>query len=220
MIEDQRRFRDRTVEEFTTALASGDPVPGGGSAAAMAAALAASLCSMVVRLSLDRPALQVHATLHAEGLAASEAARSRFLDLADDDAAAYATYRQARRMPHARVEDSAARDAATRQAARVSAEIPLDVVVACRRQAEVAERLVGRTNRHAASDLDVAALLLEASARAAAANVLVNLPALVDDDLASDLRRRVEHDLRRVEASTSRVRDLVATGAQRPPEQR
>jgi formiminotetrahydrofolate cyclodeaminase len=83
----------------------------------------------------------------------------------------------------------------------------------------VAERLVGRTNRHAASDLDVAALLLEASARAAAANVIVNLPAIGDDDLASDLRRRVEHDLQRVEASSSQIRNLVATGAQRPPEQ-
>jgi formiminotetrahydrofolate cyclodeaminase len=219
MTDDRRRFRHQTIEEFTTALASGDPVPGGGSAAAVAAALAASLCSMVVRLSLQRPALQMHATLHAEGLAASEAARSRLLDLADEDSTAYATYRQARRMPSTSDEESAARDAATRQAARESAEVPLAVVGACRAQADVAERLVGRTNRHAASDLDVAALLLEASARAAAANVIVNLPAIGDDDLASDLRRRVEHDLQRVEASSSQIRNLVATGAQRPPEQ-
>ncbi len=199
-------------------MASGEPVPGGGSAAAVAGALAASLCSMVVRLSLDRPALQAHASLHVEGLAISDAARSRFLDLADEDAAAYAAYRAARRMPHDTDEQSAARDAATRQAALVSAEVPLRVVDACRQQVAIAERLVGRTNRNAASDLDVAALLLDASARAAAANVLVNLPAIGDEGLASGMRLRVEEDLQQVRETASRVRGLVATGGQRPVE--
>ena len=216
MTEGPRGFRDQTIEEFSIALESGEPVPGGGSAAAVAGALAASLCSMVVRLSLERPALQAHASLHVEGLAVSEAARSRFLDLAAEDAAAYATYRAARRMPHDTDEQSAARDVATRQAALVSAEVPLTVVDACRRQVEIAERLVGRTNRHAASDLDVAALLLDASARAAAANVLVNLPAIGDEALASGMRLRVEDDLQQVGATASRVRDMIASGAQRP----
>jgi formiminotetrahydrofolate cyclodeaminase len=213
-----RQFRDMSIDAFTTALASGQPVPGGGSAAAVAAALAASLSSMVVRLSLDRPAFSAHGCLHEDALATSDAARAAFLGLADDDAAAYGAYRDARRMPHASADESAARDAATRQAARISAEVPLTVVDACRRQVELVERLAGRTNPHAASDLDVAALLLQASAHAAAANVLVNLPAIGDDDFTSASHLRLERDLRQVEESTARVREFVAAGGQRPPE--
>ena len=205
-------FGDMTVEGFTAALASGQPVPGGGSAAAVAASLAASLTSMVVRLSLERPAYEAHALLHRVALVDSDAARARFLALADEDAAAYAAYREARRLPRATAAEISGRDAATRDAARGSAAVPLAVVEACRHQLELVERLVGRTNPHASSDLDCAALLLEAAARAAAANVLVNLPAVGDEAFADEARILVEEHLRHVQSATARTRELRGLG--------
>jgi formiminotetrahydrofolate cyclodeaminase len=218
MIERGEPFGDMTVEGFTAALASGQPVPGGGSAAAVTASLAASLTSMVVRLSLERPAYAAHAPLHRVALVDSDAARARFLALADDDAAAYASYREARRLPSATAAETSARDAATRAAARAAAAVPLAAVDACRRQVELVERLAGRTNPHASSDLDCAALLLEAAARAAAANVLVNLPAVGDEAFADETRILVEEHLRHVQSATARTRDLVASGLPRDPE--
>ncbi|NIR14319.1 MAG: methenyltetrahydrofolate cyclohydrolase, partial [Desulfobacterales bacterium] len=40
------------VQEFLDKLAEDSPAPGGGSVAALAAALASSLCAMVARLTL------------------------------------------------------------------------------------------------------------------------------------------------------------------------
>lgn len=211
-------FRHSTLEAFTTALASGEPVPGGGSAAAVAAALAASLSGMVVRLSLGRPAFESHAALHREALAASDAARTRFLALADDDAAAYAAYRAARSLPRQSAAEVAAREDATRHAARRSADVPLSVVEACCGLVELVERLAGRSNPHAASDLDCAALLLDAAARAAAANVLVNLPAVGDEAFASQARGTVAARLTRVAAALASVRHVVANGQPREAE--
>ena len=62
-----RPISETTLADYTAALASDAPVPGGGSAAALAASLAASLTGMVVRLSIDRPVYQEHAALHAPG---------------------------------------------------------------------------------------------------------------------------------------------------------
>jgi formiminotetrahydrofolate cyclodeaminase len=218
VIESSGPFRDMTVEAFTEVLASGQPVPGGGSAAAIAAGLAASLTSMVVRLSLDRPAYAAHAALYDEALAVSEAARSRFLSFSDEDAAAYAGYRAARRLPRDTDVGAAARDAAIRDAARASASVPLGIVEACRRQLGLVERLVGRSNPHAASDLECAALLLEAAARAAAANVLVNLPAVADETYATQARQLVADHLAAIADASVRTSQLVATAQPREAE--
>ena len=113
------------------------------------------------RLSRAGPGTRRYAELHAEAVAAADAARSRFLQLADEDAAAYAAYRDARRLPHAvGVGDVSARGRVS-SAARGATTVPLAVVQECHRLVEIAERLVGRSNTSAASDLDVAALLLE-----------------------------------------------------------
>ena len=207
-----------TVDQFTVALASERPTPGGGSAAALAAALGASLTAMVVRLSLGRPTHEQHADLHAEALAASEVARSRFLELADDDAAAYAAYRDARRMPHGSEEEGTARAAATRESAREAAAVPLAVVQECHRQTDLVERLAGRTNVAVASDLDVAALLLDSAARGAAANVLVNLAAVEDEGYSAAVTAELDQRLRQIQGATARTRERVGRGGQRRPE--
>ncbi len=212
------QFSGMTLSQFSALLASAEPVPGGGSAAAVAASLAASLASMVVRLSQGRPGLEVHAPLHTSALASSEAARHRFLELAQEDAEAYASYREARRMPRTSAAEATARDDATRAAARRSTDVPLATVEACRRQLEQVERLAGRSNPHAASDLDVAALLLAAAARAAAANVLVNLAVVADDAYAAAARATLEDHLAHVEVAAARTRRVVAAGEARGPE--
>jgi formiminotetrahydrofolate cyclodeaminase len=203
---------DLSIEDATLALASEAPTPGGGSAAAIAAALGASLTAMVARLSQDRPPYAAHAALHAEAVSVADDARRRLLELADADASAYAAYRAARRMPHATDVEKASRDAASRVAARQAAGVPLAVVQDCQALVELVERLVGRSNAAAASDLGVAALLLECAARGAAANALVNLPAVGDEAFAAAVRTEVEDLLRQIHRSTARTHDQVGLG--------
>jgi len=209
---------DSSLDGFTEALASGRPTPGGGGAVAVAGAMAASLSAMVVRLSIGRPRYEQHAELHAEALSASDSARAQFLELAQEDSAAYAAFRDARSMAHESEAEEQARAAASRQAARLAAAVPLRIVQLCHRQMDLVERLAGRTNSAAASDLDVAALLLEATARGAAANVLVNLPAVEDEGYSAASTAELDQRLRQIQGAVARTRERVGRGGQREPE--
>jgi len=209
---------DQRLGDFFEALASEEPAPGGGAAAALSAALAASLTAMVVRLSLDRPKYAEFADLHGEALTASDSARARFLELADADATAYAAYRAARSLPHETDAEEEARAAATRDAARGATTVPLQVVRACHAQMELVDRVAGRTNLYVASDLEVAALLLDSAARAAAVNIRANLPSIGDEGYASAVTAELDQRLQQIQSTADRARERVAKGTLRRPE--
>ena len=211
------RFGDLTLEAFTQKLASSEPVPGGGSASAVAAALGASLVAMVARLSTGRPKFAEHEALLSWAIETGERLRTRFLELADEDAISYAAFGAAMKLPKTTDEEIAARKRAMSDAARVAAEIPLACVEQCLYLVGAAEALAGRSNANASSDLNVAALLAEAAAKGAAANVLVNLPSIDDPAYRGDLTSRVDGLLHDIERLATDTRQAVGDGNPRPP---
>jgi methenyltetrahydrofolate cyclohydrolase len=215
--DDAGRFGDLTLGAFVERLGSAEPVPGGGSASAVTAALGASLVRMVAALSTGRPKYAAHEDLLTWAMATGDRLSARFLEFADDDAAAYASYAAALKLPKASDEETASRRTAIATAARQAAEIPLICVETCVELVGAAEALAGRSNANASSDLNVAALLGEAAARGAAANVLINLPSVDDPEFAGEATARVQELLDRIEDLASSTREVVGNGAPREP---
>jgi methenyltetrahydrofolate cyclohydrolase len=211
-------YANLTLAEFNERLASAEPVPGGGSASAIAGSMAASLLAMVSRLSADRPKYEAYRETHGRALAVAEMARARLLDLADDDARAYAAYGAARRMARETEEEQRAREEATRVAARGASEVPLAVLRECARVVYEVEAMAGRSNLNAASDLEVAARLATAAARGAAANVMINLPMAGDESFAGGMMAEVTDLLENIDRATSATAQRVAGGTLREPE--
>ena len=209
---------DLTLAEFAERLASDEPVPGGGSAAAVVGSFAASLLAMVARLSMDRPKYEPYGATHRRAVEHAERARRRLLELADEDARAYSRFSAALKLPKETEEQQHQRTGAVREAARQASEVPLAVARECVRLLGEIEALAGRSNVNAASDLEVAARLSAAAGRGATANVLVNLPHVGDQRFVGGSTAEVEDLLHNLERLVPQIVQRVVRGGLRAPE--
>jgi len=211
-------FTATTLGAFLDRLASAEPTPGGGSASAVAGAMAAGLLSMVSRLSVGRPKYATYAATFERADSVGEDARARLLALADDDARAYDAFAAAMKRPRETADEQAERRVAIQAAARAATEVPLEIVRVCRTVVAELESLAGRSNLNASSDLVVGALLTDAAARGAAANVFVNLPSVGDAEFEDRTMREVTEALALIEDLAAEVRLVVGSGELRHPE--
>jgi formiminotetrahydrofolate cyclodeaminase len=187
---------DMSVSDLVGRLATDDPVPGGGSASALAGVMAAALVHMVVELTAGRPAAADHERRIAEIRDAAAELQTELLRLAEDDAAAYASVVAARRLPKETDEHRAVRRTQIEFAVRAATRAPLEIVLRSTEVLALAEALAPIANRNAVSDVGVAALLAGAAIRGAALNVEINVPSLPEGDPLRDEARRVLDEAR------------------------
>lgn len=205
------RLTELTVRRLVERLATADPVPGGGSAAALAGAMGAALISMVVELTAGRPAAADHEQDLTELGVAASGWQSELLNLAQLDANAYDAVVRARRMPRDTDLEREFRTVQVEAAVREATRIPLATARVASDVLGLAERIAPIGSRNAISDVGVAAVLAAAAVRGAAMNVEINLPHVGSDD---ELRRTAADELatllRDLDARERRVRDVVA----------
>ena len=168
---------DRSFAWLLDAVAARTPAPAGGSAAAWAAALAASLVEMAARFTLARDTYADRHVRMSEIEARAERLRAELLELADRELHAYEPVLEALRAPPGDP-DRAAR---VRQARSRAADTPLAVARAAAEVASLGAEVALWGNERLVGDAVTGALLAEAGCRAAVKLVEINL-ADGDDD--------------------------------------
>lgn len=176
---------DHSVRELLAAFSSSDPTPGGGSAAALASALGASLLMMVAGLPKTRNGSDADraALTHASG--ALTAIRRQLTEGIDTDTAAYDQVVAAYKLPKASADEQSARKAAIQAALRAATDVPLGVLRLSAEALEVSAAIAAHGHKAAASDVGVAVALLRAGARGAQLNVEINIGSVSDAEYAS-----------------------------------
>ena len=177
------RLIDRTAAEFTAELASPAPVPGGGGASALAAAIGIALGDMVGELTVGK---KKYADVEAEIkdlMARAQQLRERLLGFVDADAEAFAPLAKAYGIP----KDDPNRDAVMESALKVACSVPMDIMRACGEALDIIAAFAAKGSRLAISDAGCGAVLCKAAMQAASLNVFINTKSMKDRECAAEL---------------------------------
>lgn len=169
-----------TVARLLEELGARTPTPGGGAAAGLAGALAASLARMVVEYSIGKKSLLEHQDFLVRSRSELDTLRAAFLGAADADAVAYSRLNSLQRL----APDDPAR-AGLAVAVREAAAVPRGIMTRGDELLTLVTQLVGRTSKGLRSDLAISGVLAEAAVVAGALNVMANLPFLPEGEQAS-----------------------------------
>src|SRR3989338_6672573 len=159
-----QKYKNHTLRKYLDCLAAHEPVPGGGSAAALAGALGAALISMVAFYSLKKNKPRRIEDRIQKTLKDSEKIRRRLLELVDLDAQAYLRVVKTRR----------ASPKIKKRAMKKAREVPMETCRLCYAAVQLTPFLVKEGNRHLVSDVQVAIELLAAAFNSAMVNVAIN----------------------------------------------
>ena len=177
-----------TLDGWIDELAGGSPVPGGGSAAALAGTLAAALVAMVARLTIGRKAYAEVQGRANEILVEADQLRGELRRLVDEDALAYTAVSQAYKI----AKDDPRRPAAVDAALAGAARTPAEVAKRAARVLILAKEIEQIGNQNAVSDARVAGLLARTAIEGAVENIKVNVAAMADPERGRDLLKQVE----------------------------
>jgi formiminotetrahydrofolate cyclodeaminase len=199
------------LADLLDAFASNDPVPGGGSAAALTGALGVSLLIMVAGLPKTRTGAPEEVADLSRASAKLRPLRESLAELIDRDATAYQSVVAAYRLPKLSNEEQAQRAQAIANAMLAATETPLDTMRLCQQALEGAAIVAVNGLGSASSDVAVAIELLLTAAKGAAMNVDANLPAMNDRARGEQIRlERKELEAESI-AAAQRARKSLTT---------
>lgn len=202
-------LKDLSITDYLAKTASGDPVPGGGSSAALNAALAAALVEMVANLTIGRKGFEaVDAEMRAVAAKAAGLRSSLTADV-DRDSDSYAQVLKSFQLPKATETEKAARAQAIQEAFKQAALVPLGVARASVALMDLGRSVIAKGNPNAASDGAAGILAARMAARAAVYNVRINLGSIKDEAFTSELRREADRLEAAVEAKEKEILSLL-----------
>ena len=183
---------DLTVKEFLSKVAGSDPVPGGGSIAALNGAVASALAAMVANLTIGKKNYEEHEELmnHIASLALRE--KDVFIADIDRDSEAYDAVFACFKMPKATDEEKAVRSAAIQEATRHAALIPMEVARKALEVMPVIADIARLGNRNAITDACVAMMAARSAVLGALLNVRINLGVLKDKEFVLGLQAEAD----------------------------
>lgn len=208
--DENRTLVEMSLEDFSKVLGSSAPAPGGGSVAALSGVLGADLVSMVCGVSIGKEGCEAFdAEFHATMPKAQKLSNS-LLNRVDLDTQAFNAVMAAFRLPKQSDDEKKKRSEAIQRGYKEAVQSPLNIARECLEVMRIADKLLGKSNPNALSDLGVATKQAHAGLQGAVMNVRINLPSIKDDKFRSTTSSEVSSLIKEGHALTERADEYLS----------
>ncbi|MBN2408606.1 MAG: glutamate formimidoyltransferase [Candidatus Aminicenantes bacterium] len=197
------------LRAFADEVSMDSPAPGGGSVAALCAALSAALSSMVANLSVGKKGYEDVFEEMKEVAGRAQDLKDALLVAVDEDTEAFNQVMEAFRLPKGSEEQAREKEAAVEKAYRQATLVPLSVLEKCAVLLNLARIVAQKGNKNSLSDAGVAAVVAAAAAAGAYYNVRINLPGIRDESFKKDVSEKARELSDSVHQLEAEVRILV-----------
>lgn len=180
-----------TLVDLAEATASSNPVPGGGSIAAVCGTLSAALVEMVANLTIGK---KKYSDVEGEMLELSNKAntlRESLIEDAQKDSQAYTMVMEGYKLPKETEVENDIRKIALQNGLKNAAEVPLEVARKAYSVMKLSEIVLAKGNNNALTDALVSLMLGRTAVLSALLNVKVNLKSVQDASFVAALSEEV-----------------------------
>ena len=201
-------LQELSVNEFTAVTISDAPAPGGGSVAALAGALGASLAGMVASLTIGKAKYADAEEEMKELLARAEEIRRELLEDIEKDTESFSAYMEAIGLPKDTEEQKAYRREKMQEGLKAAAVVPLECAKTAAKIFSISAAVVARGNKNAVTDGLVSAMMARSAVLGAVLNVKINLVSIKDEAFTADLAAQCEELEKLACAEEKRILEL------------
>ena len=177
------------VTDFIDEVSRESPAPGGGSIAALAGALGASLSSMVSNLTANKRGSDEVDEILNNAAEECQEIKNVLVKAIDEDTNAFNAYMDARRLPNKTAEGKKAREEAMQAGLKQAVMVPLNTAQQSFRAIEIAEIVAKSGNPNSITDVGVGAQSAYTGVLGGIYNVLINLKDIKDEKYVSEMRK-------------------------------
>ncbi|GAB6008636.1 cyclodeaminase/cyclohydrolase family protein [Dysgonomonas reticulitermitis] len=169
-----------SLKDFLAKTAGSDPVPGGGSVAALNAALASALTEMVANLTIGKKKYEEKEDLMRRIASSASNYMASFVRDIDADSEAYNKVFEAFKLPKETDEEKAERTKEIQAATKQAAEIPMEVARKALDMMDIIATVAENGNQNAITDACVSMMTARTAVLGALLNVKINLSSIKD----------------------------------------
>lgn len=186
---------DKSCKEFVKVLASNEPVPGGGGAAALVGSIGMALGNMVGNLTVGKKKYKDVEQEVKEIMEKAYELQEDLLDMVDGDAEVFKGVSKVYKMPKNTPEEKEKRAEAMEAALKEACSVPLKIMKASRDAIKLQARLSEIGSAVAISDVGVGVLCLKAALLSGKLNVIINLNGIKDKDFVDKVSKEMNEIL-------------------------
>lgn len=182
----------KSCREFAALLASKNPVPGGGGAAALVAALGIALNTMVANFSIGKKKFIDYKEKHEDLIKRGEVLREKLVDLVDKDAEFFEPLSKAYVMPSNTEEEKQLKNEVLQKCLKEACSAPMETLEYTYDAILMHKEIEDISSKNIISDVGVGVQCLKAALNSAYLNVLINLNSMDDASYVENQKEKAE----------------------------